>query len=120
MRFNYTDSVDVLSPREVKSKYSNDLTYSWSDPIRRRVDGVVIYPGVTEERPSLSTPYRLDDEYTAIFPYGDPIRSTDRVEVITGIFAGTYTVHGTPAHWRTPWSGWEACTEVRLKESTGG
>lgn len=120
MDFKHTETVDVLSPTLIESKYSTVPTVSWDTPTRRSVDGVLVYPGVSEESPSLGTPYRLTGELTAIFPYGDPITAHDRVEVRTGLYAGAYGVNGRPAHWRTPWTGWQAGTEVRLKEVSGG
>lgn len=120
MDFTFAEQVDVLTATLQSSKYSTSPTPSWTSPSRRSVSKVLVYAGVTEETPTLGTPYRLTDELTAIFPYGDPITATDRVEVKTGPYKGTYSVNGRPAHWKTPWSGWEAGTEVRLKEVSGG
>lgn len=120
MDFAYAEAVDVLTATLTQSKYSSTPAMSWASPTRRRVIDVLVYAGVTEETPSLGTPYRLTGELTAIFPYGDPITATARVEVLTGLYKGVYSVAGRPSHWRTPWSGWEAGTEVRLKEGSGG
>lgn len=123
MIFNpaFTDTVEVLSPTMVSSPYSSELTPDWTTPTTRAVpEPVLVYAGTATETPTPSAPYMAVDILTAILPYGDPVKRTDRVKVLTGPYAGTYEVDGRPAHWRTPWGGWEAGCEVRLKEVTGG
>lgn len=117
---DFTVAVEVLSPTLETSDYSNRPTLSWSNPTVTHYSGVVIYAGTAVEDPGAATPYLAIDKLTAIFPYGSPVKRTDRVRVLAGPYAGTYDVDGRPAHWRTPWSGWEAGTEVRLTEVAGG
>lgn len=122
MIFNpaYTETVDVLSPVMSSSPYSSELVEDWTTPTARTVYNVPVYAGTASETPAPSAPQQAVDILTAILPYGDPVKKTDRLKVRTGPHAGTYGIDGRPAHWRTPWTGWEAGCEVRLKEVSGG
>lgn len=121
MEFNaaLTDTVEILSPALVVDPYSTETTESWSDPTTRTVSNVLVYMGASNEEPTARNPNQVFTQLTAILPYGDHVTSRDRVRVLTGPYAGLYRVQGKPAHWRTPWSGWEGGTQVRIEETTG-
>lgn len=114
-----TEVVEVLSPGTVVDPYSSYPVESWDSPTVREVSGVLVYMGSATEESTARNPDQSFTQLNAILPYGDPITRRDRLRVLTGLYAGTYTVDGTPAHWRTPWTGWEGGTQVRLSEVSG-
>ena len=117
----YGDYVEVLSAVMVSSPYSSEPTPDWTAPSARGIPvPVLVYAAAANDTPTPSAPAMVLDTLVAILPYGDPITRDDRLKVLTGPYAGTYEIDGRPAHWRTPWSGWEAGCEVHLKEVTGG
>lgn len=91
------------------------------------VDGCAPAPaGSTEKHgPEATVEWDLD----LLIPYGAPLTPTPPSEEPAGIAAQDvvtlpgdttrYQVHGMPKHFRSPFTGWEAGTVVRLKGVAG-
>jgi len=120
MWFRHTTPVDVVSPALRESAYSDELVEDWTRTTTRRVEDALVYPGSAVDALIPGMPERIEDKMVGFFRYGDPIKRLDRVTVLDGPHAGTYRVVDRPAHWKNPWTGWEAGCVVALEVVEGG
>lgn len=81
---------------------------------------VVVMPESAGDAPTLDRPNRSVDRLTAYLPYGAQARTTDRLRVVTGLYAGDWLIDDdVPAHLRHPITGWTPASVVNLRRVTG-
>ena len=108
----YAEPVTIQSPGTITDRYGNETT-DWSTPTERAESCGVADGGSTE--PLQDARNAVDSDFDLIFDHDPGISSADRV-VVRGL---TCEVAGRPFLWRSPFTGWEPGTIVRVKVREG-
>lgn len=112
--FTYPESVTVLSPTTATDPYSGEPTGTdWSNPTERD-EACAVAPGGSTE-PTEVARNAIDSDFDLLFDHDPEITAVDRV-VVRGL---TCEVDGHPFTFRSPFTGWEPGTLVRVKIREG-
>lgn len=113
MDLPYAESVTVQSPGTSTDPYSGETVTDWSTPTER-VERCAVAPGGSSE-PSEVARTAIDSDFDLIFGYDPSVTAADRI-VVRGL---TCEVDGHPFAFRSPFTGWEPGTLVRVKIREG-
>lgn len=111
--FAYPEPVTVLSPGTVTDPYSGETVADWSTPTTRPESCAVAPGGSTEPTEVART--AIDSDFDLIFDHDPGITAADRV-VVRGL---TCEVNGHPFPYKSPFTGWEPGTLVRVSIREG-
>lgn len=112
MDFPYGETVTVQTPATSTDRYGKTVT-DWSNPATRP-ESCAVGPGGSSE-PSLDARAAIDSDFDLFFDHDPAIVASERV-VVRGLVCD---VDGHPFSWRSPFSGWEPGTVVRVKIREG-
>lgn len=113
MSFAYGQTVTVSRPKPRDAH--GDPT---GEPATHQVEGVGVGPRFASEADGRARDGSV--EGVALYgPYELDIRNGDQVVIDDGPYAGTWRVDGEPAHWRNPFTGWEAGTVAPITRAKG-
>lgn len=120
--FSFPEPVTILSPGTVTDPYSDDATTSWELPDGMtwttepadRAEACAVAPGGSTE-PTQVARDAIDSDFDLIFDHDPGVSPADRV-VVRGL---TCEVDGRPFSYRSPFTGWEPGTLVRVKVREG-
>lgn len=113
MDLPYAEPVTVLSPGTVTDPYSGESNPDWSTPTERE-ERCAVAPGGSSE-PTETARNAIDSDFDLIFGYDPGVTAADRI-VVRGL---TCEVDGHPFSFRSPFTGWEPGTLVRVKIREG-
>lgn len=113
MDLPYAETVTVQTASSTTDPYSGATTTDWSTFTTRSESCGVAPGGSTESVETARTP--IDSDFDLIFNHDPGITHADRV-VVRGL---TCEVDGHPFSWRSPFTGWEPGTVVRVKVREG-
>ncbi len=123
MDYAYGESVEIVYPPISVDPFSGEAEGAtpWPDLAGQTVPVLTpvpvyqpAYQSAATEDPTSTRPLHSSELLEAILPYGTRIAETCTVTVLTGPYAGTFSVNGEPGHWKHPMTGWEAGTLVKL------
>ena len=106
--FAHPEPVDVITPGSATDRYGNKVD-DWSAASERPVLCGVADGGSTE--PLAHDRDAVDSDFDLIFDHDPGITARDRVRV-RGLVC---EVSGRPFSWRSPFTGWEPGTVVKVK-----
>lgn len=113
MDLPYAEPVTILTPGTVTDPYSGETVTDWSISAERDESCAVAPGGSTE--PTIVARDAIDSDFDLIFGYDPGITAADRV-VVRGL---TCEVDGHPFAYKSPFTGWEPGTLVRVKVREG-
>lgn len=112
--FAFAEAVTVQTATAVLDPYSGETTGTdWTTPITR-AESCGVAPGGSTE-PNEVARNAIDSDFDLIFDHDPGISAADRV-VVRGL---TCEVDGRPFVYRSPFTGWEPGTLVRVKIREG-
>jgi hypothetical protein len=112
--FPYAEPVTVLTAGTVTDPYSGEPTgENWDNATERAESCGVADGGSTEPLTDARDP--VDSDFDLIFDHDPGITAANRV-VVRGL---TCYVVGRPFSWRSPFTGWEPGTVVRVSIREG-
>ena len=112
--FAFGEDVVVLDPGASQDDYGNDVE-DWSAPVEvATIRGVGVEPrpageSFTEDRNAVTS------GFTLYMPAGSSLKATQRVRVRGSV----WSVLGSPAEWRNPFTGWEPGVVVQVGRTDG-
>lgn len=111
--FAFPEPVEILSPGTVTDPYSGESSTDWSTPTSRE-DSCAVAPGGSSE-PTEVARSAIDSDFDLIFDHDPEVSASDRI-VVRGL---TCEVDGHPFSFRSPFTGWEPGTLVRVRIREG-
>ena len=111
--FPYAEQVTVQTAGTTTDPYSGEASEDWSTPTTRTEKCAVADGGSTE--PNIDARSAIDSDFDLLFDYDPQILPAERV-VVRGLVC---EVDGRPFTWRSPFTGWEPGTVVRVKIREG-
>jgi hypothetical protein len=115
MDFPHGEAVTRLRGAAVTDPYSGEATgIDWATPDELDIPGCGFNPGESSE-PLRDARNAVLTQPAVYAPFGSDVLAGDRL-VVRG---GTYDVDGTPADWRSPFTGWEPGMVIPLKRTEG-
>ena len=111
--FAFPESVTILSPGTVTDPYSGETVTDWATSSSRN-EACAVSPGGSTE-PTQVARDAIDSDFDLIFDHNPGVTHADRV-VVRGL---TCEVDGRPFSYRSPFTGWEPGTLVRVKVREG-
>ena len=111
--FAHAEPVVVQTPGTITDPYSGDDVSSWDSPAERPELAGVADGGSTE--PLQDARNAIESDFDLIFDHDPGVTTQDRVVVRTLVCE----VVGRPFLWRSPFTGWEPGTVVRVKIREG-
>ena len=111
--FSFPEPVEILSPGTVADPYSGETVTDWATSTSRH-EACAVAPGGSTE-PTQVARDAVDSDFDLIFDYDPGVTHADRV-VVRGL---TCEVDGHPFSFRSPFTGWEPGTLVRVKIREG-
>ena len=120
MRGVFGETVRVFSPGldTATDPFSGESVPSWTWPDTVEYTGVPVEPE-TGWDPSPGRPAHQSERLLLSLPYDAVVSTENRVEIVTGTYAGMWTVDGPPERWKNPFTGWAASCDVRLVRTEG-
>lgn len=106
--FAFPEPVTILSPGTVTDPYSGETVADWATSTTRD-DSCAVAPGGSTE-PTQVARDAIDSDFDLIFDHDPGVTHADRV-VVRGL---TCEVDGRPFAFRSPFTGWEPGTLVRV------
>lgn len=106
--FAFPEPVEILSPGTVTDPYSGESVTGW-DTSTSRDESCAVAPGGSTE-PTQVARDAIDSDFDLIFDHDPGISAADRV-VVRGLEC---EVDGHPFAYRSPFTGWEPGTLVRV------
>ena len=115
MEFPHGETVTRQRGTPITDPYSGEATgISWATPTLLTLPGCGFNPGQSSE-PVQDARNAVITRPEVYAPFGSDVLAGDRL-VIRG---DTYEVDGTPADWRSPFTGWESGMVIPLKRTEG-
>ena len=111
--FSFPEPVTILSPGTVTDPYSGETVTDWGTSSSRD-EACAVAPGGSTE-PTQVARDAIDSDFDLIFDHDPGVTHADRV-VVRGL---TCEVDGRPFSYRSPFTGWEPGTLVRVKVREG-
>lgn len=112
--FAFPEPVTVQTATYDTDPYSDDMVRSWDWAPDERVESCAVAPGGSTE-PTEVGRSAVDSDFDLIFDHDPGITAADRV-VVRGLVC---EVDGHPFAFRSPFTGWEPGTLVRVKIREG-